>query len=401
MDGEHVAVDVVVVGARCAGAAAATAFARAGRSVVALDAGRFPSSTISTHLLWAGGVAELERLGARERVEASDAPRLPIGYAAVPGAPEIRGTYTPIDGIDYGLCVRRRVLDMALVDTARAAGVEVRERTKVVDLLWDGDRVVGVIARHRDGTTYPLRPQLVVGADGRRSTVADLVGVTTPHTSNPNERACYYAYFTDPHDSWRSVAAQWRDGAELGTAFPCDGGLTLVLLMPPLSRVPWFDQDREAAFDRTIEGIAGLAQRLEGCSRSGPIVGATDLPSYFRYSSGPGWALPGDAGHFKDPITAQGIRDALRFGRLLGDMTAPVLDEPRMLDGALAAWEGRRDEECLETYHWTNQVARAEPVGPTDIAMYNYFSKPENAHKLLDLHSRILPPREVYAALAG
>ena len=80
-------VDVVVVGARCAGSAAATAFARAGRSVIAFDAARFPSSTVSTHMLWAGGVAELERLGARARVEASGAPRLPIGYTAVTGAP--------------------------------------------------------------------------------------------------------------------------------------------------------------------------------------------------------------------------------------------------------------------------------------------------------------------------
>src|SRR5215510_4836055 len=89
-------VDVVVVGARCAGSAAATAFAGAGRSVVALDAARFPSATISTHLLWAGGVAELDRLGARERVEATGAPRLPVGYAALPGAPAVRATYTPV-----------------------------------------------------------------------------------------------------------------------------------------------------------------------------------------------------------------------------------------------------------------------------------------------------------------
>ncbi|HEY8545129.1 MAG TPA: NAD(P)/FAD-dependent oxidoreductase [Acidimicrobiales bacterium] len=392
-------VDVLVVGARCAGSAAAVSFARAGRSVLAVDAARFPSSTISTHLLWAGGVAELERLGARARVEASGAPRLPIGYAGIPGAPPVRATYTPVAGIDYGLCVRRKALDAALVATARAAGAEVREQTRVTELIRRGDRVVGVVARPRRGRPYAVRARLVVGADGRRSTVAQLVGAAEPHTSNPNERACYYAYFTDPHRDWRAIAAQWRQDAELGTAFPCDGGLTLVLLMPPLARAPWFDTDREGEYHRTIAAIPGLAARLEGCTRVGRILGATDLSSYFRPSSGPGWALVGDAGHFKDPITAQGIRDALRFGRLLAEHTASSLDDPERLDAALTAWERRRDDECRETYEWTNWVARAEPVGPADVALYRHFADPAHSHQLLDLHSRILSPSQVLATL--
>lgn len=391
-------VDVVVVGARCAGSASAIAFARAGRSVVAVDAARFPSSTVSTHLLWAGGVAELERLGARERVEATTgAPRLPVGYAVIPGAPPVRATYTPVDGIDYGLCVRRKGLDAALVDAAREAGAEVREQTRVDELLWDGERVTGIVARPRHGRPYALRARLVVGADGRRSTVARLLGVARPHLSNANQRACYYAYFTDPHDDWRDTAAQWREGRDLGTAFPCDGGLTLVLLMPPLSRAGEFGAGREREYHRTIAAIPGLARRLDGCTRVGPVIGATELSSYFRRSSGPGWALAGDAGHFKDPITAQGIRDALRFGRLLAERTAAELDDAGRLDPALAEWERRRDDECHETYEWTNYVARADPVGELDRVLYRHFAQPEHAHELLDLHSRILRPSEVLA----
>jgi flavin-dependent dehydrogenase len=358
---------------------------------------------VSTHLLWAGGVAELERLGARHRVEATTgAPRLPIGYAAIPGVPAVRATYTPVDGIDYGLCVRRKGLDAALVATAREAGADVREQTRVDDLLWDGDRAAGVVARPRGGRPYALRARLVVGADGRRSTVARLVGAARPHTSNTNQRACYYSYFTDVHDGWRDIAAQWREASNLGTAFPCDGDLTLVLLMPPLTRAPAFDADREGEYHRTIGAIPGLARRLEGCARVGAVIGATDLSSYFRHSSGPGWALAGDAGHFKDPITAQGIRDALRFGRLLGEETAEALDEPIRLDEAVADWERLRDQECRDAYDWTNFVARADPVGDLDVALYRHFAQPEHAHQLLDLHSRILRPSEVLAPfLAG
>src|SRR3954469_1929613 len=90
-------VDAVVVGARCAGSATAAALARAGRRVVALDRVSFPADTISTHLMWPGGVAELQALGALERVMAIGAPALPNALAAV-GPVTVRGTYTPIEG---------------------------------------------------------------------------------------------------------------------------------------------------------------------------------------------------------------------------------------------------------------------------------------------------------------
>jgi menaquinone-9 beta-reductase len=131
--------DAIVVGARCAGSATAIALARAGRRVVVLDRTRFPADTISTHLLFPGGVAELQRLGALERVRALGAPEMPQALVAGAGL-EPRGRFTPVDGIDHALCVRRTGLDAALVDTAREAGVEVREGVRVVDLLRERGR---------------------------------------------------------------------------------------------------------------------------------------------------------------------------------------------------------------------------------------------------------------------
>ena len=167
-----------MVGARCAGSAAATALARSGREVVVVDRARFPSDTLSTHLIFAGGVAELEALGARERVEALGSPRLPHAHVAAAGFGVTTGS-TPVDGIDYALCVRRPGLDAALVDTARAAGAEVREGVRATELVREGARVVGVRVKDGDGE-HELRAPLVVGADGRGSTVARLIGVDRP-----------------------------------------------------------------------------------------------------------------------------------------------------------------------------------------------------------------------------
>ena len=396
---EHV--DAVVVGARCAGSAAATALASAGRSVIALDRVAFPADTISTHLLFPGGVAELARLGAYERVAELGAP--PLTSALVSGggfAPSAR--FRDVDGVAHGWCVRRPGLDAALVETARAAGADVRERAKVTDLVWDAGRVAGVRWTDGDGESHELRAPLVIGADGRRSTVGRLVGADRATRSNANERACYYAYFADDDPAWSSVAGQWRAGRELGTAFPCDGGLTLVLVMPPVERVPEFRDDLAGAFARTIAAMPAMAERLAGATMASKVRGAVDTTSYFRRSSGPGWALPGDAGHFKDPVTAQGIRDGLRFGRLLGETVAPALDDPTALDRAVRAWEHRRERECVDTYWWTNRVARAEAMTPLEVELYRTMDRdPEVMRDLLDVFSRTRAPNKTPSPAVG
>jgi flavin-dependent dehydrogenase len=229
------------------------------------------------------------------------------------------------------------------------------------------------------------------------------VGATDPYRSNANGRACFFAYLSDPHASWRGVAAQWRAGPELGTAFPCDGGLTLVLLMPPVERAARFRADLDAEWERTVDLLPGLRERLDGCERVTKIRSAIDTTSYFRRSSGPGWALPGDAGHFKDPVTAQGIRDALRFGRLLGEAVARELDAgPAGLDRVLRRWERDRELECLETYAWTNGLARGEAMTPIEVELYRAAAAdPALATRVLDVFSRTRRPAEALPLRLG
>jgi flavin-dependent dehydrogenase len=387
--------DAVIVGARPAGAACAVALASAGRRVIVLDRARFPSDTLSTHLMFAGGVAELARLGVLDRVLALGAPPMPEALMAGAGS-TVRAGYTPVpgEGIDYALCVRRTGLDAVLVERAREAGAEVREGARVEGLVWHDGRVCGV-----RGDGFEVHAPLVVGADGRRSTVARLVGASDPYRSNANGRACFFAYLSDPVSEWRRVAAQWREGRELGTAFPCDGGLVLVLLMPPVERAAAFRADLDGEWERTIDMMPGLRSRLEGCVRETKVRSAVDTTSYFRRSSGPGWALPGDAGHFKDPVTAQGIRDALRFGRLLGEAAADALASggaaTARLDRALRRWERRRELECLETYMWTNGLGRGEAMTPIEVELYRAAAADRAlATRVLDVFSRTRRPSE-------
>jgi flavin-dependent dehydrogenase len=164
-------VDAVVVGARIAGAATAIALARRGRKVIALDRAKFPSDTISAHVPFATGAAELKWLGALDRVRRVGAPEWQVGYpntvvlARTAQRLEPRGRMTPVNEIDYGLNTRRPGLDLALVEAAREAGAEVREGVDVVDVMWAGGRAAGVRYKSSDGALHEIRAKLVVGAD--------------------------------------------------------------------------------------------------------------------------------------------------------------------------------------------------------------------------------------------
>ncbi|MGW9266845.1 NAD(P)/FAD-dependent oxidoreductase [Gordonia terrae] len=389
--------DAVIVGARCAGAATAIALATRGSRVLLIDSARFPSDTLSTHLLWPSTMAEIHALGALPAVEDAGAPRLPIAEAVLD---EIgwRTTYSPVSGIDYAMCLRRAHLDAALQRTAVAAGADFRQPCRATSLIWKDGRAVGVVYTDDDDREHRAVAPIVIGADGRKSMVAREARAEIPLISSPSGRSCYFAYWTDPRTELRHIASQWRVGALLGTAFPCDGGQTLCLLQPPIGMDSEF-RGRKAT-DAYLAGVAalpGLARRLEEAEMTSRVRSCTGIESYFRRSSGPGWALPGDAGHFKDPVTAQGIRDAYRYGRLLGEDLAPVLrnrdPDPDAVDMATAAWARRREQECVEIYQWTNFLAAGTPPSPLEYEVNRRArDRPGYAATLGDIYNRTTPP---------
>ncbi|MDY6810235.1 MAG: NAD(P)/FAD-dependent oxidoreductase [Actinomycetota bacterium] len=396
--------DAVIVGARIAGSATAITLAERGSRVLAIDSARFPSDTLSTHLLWPTTLAEIQMLGALPAVEASGAPRMPLAEAILDDI-GWRTTYTPVAGIDHAMCLRRTHLDNILVETARAAGAEIRERCTATDLIWIDGRVVGLSYTDDDGASHDVHAPIVVGADGRRSFVAQQVGAHTPTLVSPSGRACYYAYWADDRDDLRHIASQWRVDGLLGTAFPCDGGDLLCLLQPPVAVVPEFrGRKMHDAYLRGVEALPGLAERLSGCELTSRVRACVGIESYFRRSSGSGWALPGDAGHFKDPVTAQGIRDGLRYGRLLGEALAPVLGartgvDPDVVDRVTADWAAQRERDCIDVYQWSNFLASGLPPSPLEYELYRRAQqRSDYAAVLSDIYNRVQPPAAMMPA---
>jgi flavin-dependent dehydrogenase len=358
--------DVVIVGARCAGSAAAVAFAKAGRRVVVLDRARFPSETISSHTIFGAGVTELRAMGALPRV--LDLDPAPLSTFHVESSDSDTPTVfrkATFEGEDHEqtISVPRLLLDEQLVATARDAGAEIREGATVIDVLWSGGRATGVVYVDPDGNRQIVKAPLVVGADGQFSTIADLVGSGTPYRYSHSQRCAVYRYVKDlALEPDASTFYHWRDGTSLGFGFPTTPrGTLIVMFIADRNELDLARTDAEAYWQLKLRHHPSVAKRLEQTSEPTHVRIAAELPSYFRASSGPGWVLIGDAGHFKDPIIGQGIRDALWAGRTLAEHTAHLLDEPAEMDRATRNWENYRDRECLLTYLVAVHEARMVP----------------------------------------
>lgn len=358
---------MVVVGARLAGCAVAAPLARAGRRVLVLDRMRFPSDQLSTHVLMPAGTSELSKMGALPRILALNPSRVRWVHLEAEGIECHERVRPAADGIDYGVCVPRDLQDVQLIEAAREQGAEVRERSTLEALSWRAGRVTGVRYRDGEGEEREVACTLVVGADGRRSTVASLVGAWRPYRLSRNGRGLVFRYLEDPRAGTADAETyyQWREGNIIAFAFPTTpAGKLLILLMGHRDEAGEARHDPEGYWQRKLAEHPGLAARVAGAPPGSKLRSTGETPAFFRASSGPGWALAGDAGHFKDPVTGQGMRDAMFAGRTLAEQVLPVLDDPAAVDRATRGWEADRDRECLPAYHFANSDTRTGRPSP-------------------------------------
>ena len=335
--------DVVIVGARCAGAPLATMLARRGASVCLVDRASFPSEALSTHVIQPCGSEILDRLGVLGDVLGAGAVELTRFTLAVEDA----RVDVEADVEDFGapgLCVRRVTLDDVLVRAAASAGADVRTATPVKAVIRDNGRVAGV-----ETGGGPLRASLVVGADGRSSTVAGAVGAAEYHVAPPG-RIFAWAYFEGARDTEPRLRLG-QVGSLAFLASPTDSGLYMAGVCPSQSDRDEFLSDRERGFTSGLAAWPELASLPDGARRVGPIRVMVDWHGYFREAAGPGWVLLGDAGHFKDPSPAQGISDAFRQAERLADVVEAGLGGSADIDDALNGWWRWRDEDAYEM-HW-------------------------------------------------
>jgi flavin-dependent dehydrogenase len=350
--------DAIVVGARCAGSPTAMLLARKGYRVLVVDRASFPSDTVSTHVIHAPGIAALARWGLLDQVIATGCPAVET-YSFDFGPFAIRGRPRSIDGFSAAYAPRRILLDKILVDAAARAGAEIRERFSVDEVLIENDRVVGIRGHGDDGVSVVERARVVIGADGRNSHVADAVR-PAQYNEKPMLQWSYYTYWSGlPVDGFEIFIRPDRGWAAVTT----NDGLTMLVVGWPYAESSAYKADPEANYLKTLELAPEFAARVRGATREERFYGGS-VPNFFRKPFGPGWALVGDAGYNKDPITAQGIRDAFVDAELCSAALDQSLCGALPYDDAMSVYHRIRDAHAMPIYEFTTQLATLEPPPP-------------------------------------
>lgn len=377
--------DVLVVGARCAGAPLALALARGGKKVLMVDGSELPSDQpMSTHFIQPFGMGLLDELGLGDRVRA----------IAPPVTTFINGlgdavAYIELPTAKAGCCPRRADLDALLIDEAKASGAILECSTRLVELLWEGDRVSGGVLEHK-GVRREVRADIVVGADGPHSTVAELAGADEYHGYD-SPRFAYWAYWPRPddygtRDPYRGGAAILHHGDDYYFVFPANRDQLLIGIAQPRAALPeWKGRHREILFEK-LRRFPFTSPLVEGEPLS-KVIGILKARFFFRQAAGKGWALCGDAGLFKDPTPGLGISDALRDSRALARAIIEGGDE------ALARYWRQRDVDSIELYNFARDLGEPGYNNPLNQLIFRKLSESQDLReRLIRVLTRELSP---------
>lgn len=373
--------DAIVVGARVAGSATAHALAGLGWRVALVERKARPlGPTLSLPITYPRGLARFRDLGLLPAIDAvmPRLKRVESLHLGLAGGLSIAGSVPAASGFDYAVILRREVLDDALLDftlAARPGAITLYDGASVDDLLRERGRVCGV--RIHSNTRYAsataLRAPLVIGADGRFSRVARLVGAA-PYNTRQSFTTLFYSYGRGMDLRGLSDVTFLPAANQRMVVFSDVGeGLQVMSAWFPVSQYAAFQRDPSGELRASWESVPELRERMAGAELLGKTMGLAPQEGYFRPAGGPGWALVGDARHFKDPASGQGLHDALyTVQRLVEALTAATGGSPLASDTAhrrfqaeIARVQADSDRALKPMYDFTYTFAEGLVRPPT------------------------------------
>ena len=317
--------DVAVIGGGPGGATTAALVAEGGRSVMLFERSVEPVFKVGESLM-PGTYRTFERLGILDKLEKTAFPRKYsvqfFGASGKGSAPFYFNKDNPHDSA-VTWQVLRSEFDAMLQENAAEKGAEVVRGAHVLEVLFDGDRAVGIRVKMPDGETRTVRSSVVVDASGQSAVIARHLKITSD----------------EPKLKKASVFTHFRNGAR---DEGIDEGATLILQTNDRNGWFWYiplsdnrvsvgavgdlsylfsdrDLDAQGIFDRELEKCAPMQARLEKAEQILPMKVTRDFSYRAKQIAGDGWVLVGDAYGFLDPVYSSGVFLALKSGEMAAD----------------------------------------------------------------------------------
>jgi flavin-dependent dehydrogenase len=392
--------DVIIVGARVAGSAAAILLARDGLRVLLVDKDNFPSDRLSTHIVLGGGTKVLERIGVLEMLERAGGVRFARSRTVGPDF-DYSGDLMREGADDRGLCLGRVLMDAAMIDAARSFdNVTFREGFRVTDLVIENEAVLGIRGEDASGV-HEFRATLTIGADGMRSAVAQIASERIDafkRVDVPCARAYYYAYFegVSRKNLGDELVAEFESAPGAGNLVcRCENGLTVAATAFDAAEMQTFRTDLASNLRNHLNRSFAVGKILDGATIAGKVFSSGLLNNTYRDPVTDGALLIGDAGLHVDPLFGQGHSMALMSASIVGELAREWFSGARgnaIPVAMLADFTRRRDAQLMSYYKASVQVSREIPLDRASRMAHRAASREQWAADEMIRFSQMLAP---------
>ncbi|MCO8123462.1 tryptophan 7-halogenase [Stieleria sp. TO1_6] len=335
---------VVVIGGGPAGATASTLIAQQGYQVELFERERFPRYHIGESLIpetyWV-----LKRLGMLEKMKASQfIKKYSVQFVSPSGkhsAPFYFHDNKPHE-CSQTWQIRRSEFDVMMLKNAEEQGVAVHEGMRVLDVLFDEDRAVGVQVVDQSGTQKTIRADVIVDASGQSSLLINKFKLRVPDPDlNKGALWTYFegAYRDQGKDEGATVVLSLRDKKGWFWYIPMQDDVMSIGVVANFDYLFKGRTNHELTFAEELENCPAVKERVMQGKQIRPVKATKDYTYRASQAAGDGWVLVGDAFGFLDPLYSSGVLLALKSGELAADAIVEGLQSGDTSRAQLGKWE--------------------------------------------------------------
>jgi len=338
--------DVVVIGGGPSGSTISTILAQKGLSVEVFERDHFPRFHIGESMI-PNTYYALERTGLLEKMKGSHfIKKHSVQFVNQKGRlsePFYFADNKPHESSQTWQ-VRRSEFDKLALDHARSNGVKVTEGARVLEVLFEGTKAVGVRVKPEDGPEREVRSKVVIDASGQSTLIIDRFGLRA----------------WDPQLKKAAVWTYWK-GAYRDTGR--DEGATIVIQTEGKKGWFWYiplhddivsvgvvadhdyllknreNKDAEAIYFEEVAKAPGVQPRIKDATRCDIFRIQKEYTYRAAKAAGDGWCLVGDAFGFLDPLYSSGLLLALTSASMAADTILEGFAKQDFSESQLRKWE--------------------------------------------------------------
>ena len=377
--------DVIVIGGGPAGSTAATLLAQAGRSVLLVDRERFPRFRLGESLMPAT-YWTFERMGVLDKMRSSPfVQKHSVQFFTKSGKGALPFYFAEFDGHESSQTwqVDRTEFDHMLLDHASESGVEVRQGANVKEVLFEGERAVGVDLETDEGQRARIASRVVVDCSGQTSLIARERGLKQIDPKLQHA-SIYTRYKNAWRDSGRDEGATLIMHTESARSWfwfiPLPNDEVSVGVVAPIDYLLKRGETIEKVYHDEVAICPEMRCRLDGAEQVFPIRAIRDFSYISKEIAGDGWILAGDAFGFLDPMYSTGVFLAMKSAEFAADAILEAFEKDDC-SAAVLAQHGQRYVDGMEAMRKLVYAFYAE-----DFSFAQFLKKfPECREGLVDL----------------